>query len=389
MPLDYLPAQHPHRAQLHNEIHARPPEALAAPVAIAHIVMWADAAQREASRVHLAALLRDQHRAPPDAHSTHLRADLSGFRVRWELHTEFVTWTFSLPLAGDAWRQGAPAPATDAVPRDWLAQLPGQCLCQLQLWVLPTREFDELPQLGALLHEDSLVASSVAHGHGELFTDFCIHADGSSRMLLLAGSMAPRRLGRLVQRLLEIETYRMAALLGLPAARQAAAVLATAERDLAALAHSIRLADRCLHLLQMFLLFLQAGSDRLDRLFQTQHFSSIFLISFRNPMNRPCFRHPFFHLRQFRLLTFQRPDTHFHIIGNFLRKEIPIMPSDRIHRFDLYLAAADRIKGRCRQICFHLRLHLRRQALFIRTFQHKNPVFIPNLPVITAHQRIQ
>ncbi|WP_046238064.1 DUF3422 family protein, partial [Delftia tsuruhatensis] len=46
------------------------------------------------------------------------------------------------------------------------------------------------------------------------------------------------------QRLLEIETYRMAALLGLPAARQAAAVLATAERDLAALAHSIRLADR-------------------------------------------------------------------------------------------------------------------------------------------------
>ena len=139
----------------------------------------------------------------------------------------------------------------------------------------------------------------------------------------------------------------------------------------------------------MFLLFLQAGSDRLDRLFQTQHFSAIFLISFRNPMNRPCFRHPFFHLRQFRLLTFQRPDTHFHIIGNFLRKEIPIMAGDRIHRFDLCLAAADRIKGRCRQICFHLRLHLRRQALFIRTFQHKNPVFIPNLPVITAHQRIQ
>ena len=244
MPLDYLPAQHPHRAQLHNEIHARPPEALAAPVAIAHIVMWADAAQREESRVHLAALLRDQHRAPPDAHSTHLRADLSGFRVRWELHTEFVTWTFSLPLAGDAWRQGALAPATDAVPRDWLAQLPGQCLCQLQLWVLPTREFDELPQLGALLHEDSLVASSVAHGHGELFTDFCIHADGSSRMLLLAGSMAPRRLGRLVQRLLEIETYRMAGLLGLPVAREAAAVLAQAEQELAALADAIRSANR-------------------------------------------------------------------------------------------------------------------------------------------------
>jgi len=62
--------------------------------------------------------------------------------------------------------------------------------------------------------------------------------------VLLAGSMAPRRLGRLVQRLLEIETYRMAALLGLPVAREAAAVLGRAEQELAALADAIRSADR-------------------------------------------------------------------------------------------------------------------------------------------------
>ena len=244
MPQDIALAQHPQRAQLHNEIHARPPEALGTAVAITHVVMWADAAQREASRAHLERLLRDQHQALPDAHGTHLRADLGAFRLRWELHTEFVTWTFSVPLTGDAGKQGMPASASAAVPHDWLAQLPGQCLCQLQLWVLPTREFDEPPQLSALLREDSLVASSVAHGHGEVFTDFCIHADGSSRMLLLAGSMAPRRLGRLVQRLLEIETYRMAGLLGLPVARDAAAVLARAERELAALADAIRSADR-------------------------------------------------------------------------------------------------------------------------------------------------
>ena len=60
----------------------------------------------------------------------------------------------------------------------------------------------------------------------ELHTEFAIHADRFSRTLLLAGGMTSRRLGRLVQRLLEIETYRMAALLGLPAAREATAVLA-------------------------------------------------------------------------------------------------------------------------------------------------------------------
>ena len=63
-------------------------------------------------------------------------------------------------------------------------------------------------------------------------------------MVLLAGSMAPRRLGRLVQRLQEVETYRMAALLGLPAARAAASVLAHAERELAQLADAIRTANQ-------------------------------------------------------------------------------------------------------------------------------------------------
>jgi uncharacterized membrane-anchored protein len=84
----------------------------------------------------------------------------------------------------------------------------------------------------------------VADGHGEVYTDFALHADGFSRMVLLAGSVTPRRLGRLVQRLLEIDTYRMAALLGLPAAREAATVLAYAERELAELAAAIRVAGR-------------------------------------------------------------------------------------------------------------------------------------------------
>jgi uncharacterized membrane-anchored protein len=95
-----------------------------------------------------------------------------------------------------------------------------------------------------LLREDSLLASSVAGGSCEVYTDFAIHADGSSRMLLLSGTMTQRRLGRLVQRLIEIETYRMAALLGLPAARAASGVLSSAERELSELASAIRSANR-------------------------------------------------------------------------------------------------------------------------------------------------
>ena len=238
------PPAHPQRVALHNEIHARPPEAMTAPLAISHLVMAGDAAQREASRAHIATLLRDHHLPPPDAQTTHVRMDLGAWRIRWELHTEFVTWTFSRPFDVAGFGEREPPTATDAVPQEWLASLPGQSLAALHLWVLPTNGFGSGSLIKHVLQEDTLVGSTVADGLGEVYTDFALHADGYSRMVLLAGSITPRRLGRLVQQLLEIDTYRMAALLGLPAAREASSVLGYAERELAELAESIRVAGR-------------------------------------------------------------------------------------------------------------------------------------------------
>jgi uncharacterized membrane-anchored protein len=127
------PPAHPQRVLLHNEIHARPPEAMAAPLALSHVVMFGDAAAREASREHLSALLRDHHLPQPDAQSTHLRMDFGGFRLRWELHTEFVTWTFSRPFDSAGFGEREPLTAVQAVPQDWLAALPGNasppCTC--------------------------------------------------------------------------------------------------------------------------------------------------------------------------------------------------------------------------------------------------------------------
>jgi uncharacterized membrane-anchored protein len=239
-----LPRSHPQRMALHNEIHARPPEAMTPPMAISHVVMVADAAGRQASREHLAALLRDHHLPQPDAHSTHVRMDVGAFRVRWELHTEFVTWTFSRTLDAQGFGEREPATAIDAVPQEWLARVPGELIASLHLWVLPARESSDVTLVKHVLNDEALVASTVADGHAEVYTDFAVHADGFSRMVLLAGSMTPRRLGRLVQRLLEIDTYRMVALLGLPAAREGAAVLASAEIGLTELSEAIRVAGR-------------------------------------------------------------------------------------------------------------------------------------------------
>jgi uncharacterized membrane-anchored protein len=236
--------QHPQRATLHNEIHARPPQALAVPLVISHVVMVCDAEQRAASRAHVEVLLRDHHLPLPDAQSSHFRMDMGQFHIRWELHTEFVTWTFMCPLPPERMGDKQPVRALDAVPQEWFARLPGECLSSLHVWVLSAGTQGASALVKQLLMEDTLVASSVAGNAGEVYTDFAIHADGFARMVVLAGEMTPRRLGRLVQRLLEIETYRMTALLGLPAARDATAVLSSAERELAELASAIRSATR-------------------------------------------------------------------------------------------------------------------------------------------------
>ncbi len=236
--------QHPLRVALHNEIHARPPEAMGAPLAISHVVMVCNADQRKQSRDHMAALARDNHKPQPDSASTHTRVDLGPYRVRWEMHTEFVTWTFIRPLKSEPFGERDPETALDVVPRDWMAQLPGECLASMHLWVLPAGSVEPETLVQQVLSDETLVASTVSDGFAEVYTDFAIHADGYSRVVVLAGSLSPRRLGRLVQCLLEIETYRMAALLGLPAAREASTVLASAELELAELAQSIRSATR-------------------------------------------------------------------------------------------------------------------------------------------------
>ncbi len=235
---------HINRLVLHNEIHARPPESIQGPMAISHLVMLYASSTKEESRAHFLELLSAHQLPTPSEQANHISVNFGIFSLRWELHTEFASWTFMRHASEQMLCVNAQAQtASDKVPKAWLEKLPGECLSKVHLWILPTKTVEHPQLIEYLLHEESLVASTLADGYGEIYTDFQIHADGFSRMILLAGSLAARRQGRLVQQLLEIETYRMAALLGLPAAWQASAVLMNAEKELAELAQAIQTAS--------------------------------------------------------------------------------------------------------------------------------------------------
>jgi uncharacterized membrane-anchored protein len=231
---------HPLRVALHNEIHARPPEPLRSPLLVSHVVMLLQESEREACRAHLAQWLRNHHLPPPAPDTNHLRTEVAGVRVRWELHTEFVSYTFFRP-ADDAANDGV-STALQALPEAWLATLPGACLCKLHLTVTDTAHAALAERVRRIFRQDALAGSSVADGQAQIFTDFVLQPDDSSHALVLDHGLSPRRLGRLVQRLLEIETYRMGALLGLPVARDSGVTLARGEAELVALATLIRTA---------------------------------------------------------------------------------------------------------------------------------------------------
>ncbi len=245
---------HPLREVLHNEVHARPYEQLSGPLALTH-VGWVDAEAMSVRR-HLNELLHRRHLPRIADDSNHFSTDLGGLHLRWEKHTEFHTTTFwrSAPSMHDPSRVGFDATTLPDLPRDWLQQMPGQWLVGLHVLVLRRGDMagagaqadSDVPELvRRTLEDSSLVSGLVMDDQVTIYTDFRLHGDGFGRWIMLVDEqLTPRRLGRAVQRALEVETYRMAALLGLPAAREVGVSLASAERELAEVADQIRFAQK-------------------------------------------------------------------------------------------------------------------------------------------------
>jgi uncharacterized membrane-anchored protein len=88
-----------------------------------------------------------------------------------------------------------------------------------------------------------VVGAGIGDGAGCAYTDFRMHADGCARFLLLDRELTQRQAGRMLQRLFEIEAYRMLALLALPMARGLSPRMVAIERSLAGLTDGIARED--------------------------------------------------------------------------------------------------------------------------------------------------
>lgn len=234
-----LPANHALRAELNDEVHARPPPALTAPCRISYLALLSDPANRTAEREHLARLCSGLGIEPPAAGANHFKVEAKGFSLHWERHTEFARYMVIVPGAGPGGTSEPFAePALAAVSDNWVAALPGEVLVASTIAVLPDdgTPLDHEALSARHFAGNVLVGAPVASGSAQALADFRIREDGMSRMLLWNRSMTPRQTGRTVQRLVEIDSYRMMALLALPIARRLSPFLSQSERELAAVA---------------------------------------------------------------------------------------------------------------------------------------------------------
>lgn len=233
------PADLPERLALHQEVHARPTTPVPLPGQVTYLAIIPHP-HTERTSVELKHL-----RAAPGAPAQATVA--SGF-ARWTLadgntlvyehHTEFSRYTLI----------GTTEPSASLL--DWLASAPGQTLVALKVHLaegaLGTDE-DAAAQLAAAAESfdaSSLVASRIGRGHSLAVTDLQLDSQGMGywKVVCQPGTR-PSRSGRVVQRLLELETYRMMALRGLPAAKQLSPTLGEVEQSLATITLAINAQD--------------------------------------------------------------------------------------------------------------------------------------------------
>ncbi len=231
-------ADHPLRYALANELHARPFPAMEVPSFAAYLAIKRpeDAAlrDREADRAHLLALL-DRFGAPhPQPDATHYYGALGKYHLKWESHTEFVSYTIFGP--GNTPRPFDPT-RFEVFPPDWLADAPGARITSALIRVETLTDDDHVRRrLDEWFVPESLAAANVLDEAAIIACDFRIDAGGHMRFaLFVREGTGARRVGRVVQRLCEIETYKAMSMLGLLRARALSPILGKTDARLSSL----------------------------------------------------------------------------------------------------------------------------------------------------------
>lgn len=253
---------HPWRGRVLAELHARPFAVVETPTRVLHYAFATDAEATAAARDALSAFCAERGVSGPGEHAKHARLDLPDVGLRWESHSEFTTYTWEFP--GDP--GGAPfdPPAGHRAGSMRLLPQPGPLLVAVDCHLVAAAA---LPQgAHAVFGERHVALAAAEEGGAEIASTFEADVHGFVRILVVNRDLNGAQAGALLQSVLEIETYRTLALLGLPQAQQFAPVIRRIEIELPLLLKELQSSDgeaanhRLLDRLMEFAAELEAGA---------------------------------------------------------------------------------------------------------------------------------
>lgn len=210
---------HPLRAAVLGEVHARPFTPIETPRRVLHFAFEMSAERGEADRAALVAACAARGLPELPKGAKHHRVEFGATALRWEQHSEFTTYTWELPSQTPDGLPFHPPAAALASPMGLVPQ-PGPVLVAVDLHLVADPAAKIAPE--RLFDRASLAAAENSDGTALYTTDFQTDPAGFVRILIVDRGLGAERAGALTQRVLEIETYRTLALLGLPEAQRLA-----------------------------------------------------------------------------------------------------------------------------------------------------------------------
>lgn len=228
---------HPLRAAVLGEVHARPFTPLKTPSRVVHFAFDTSGNRAHDDRAQLQAFCEERGLPPPSPTEKHHRLTFGSTVLRWEQHSEFTTYTWEMRADPGA-VPFYPDAATLTAPMRLLPQ-PGPLLVAIDLHLLAEDPPRTTPE--NLFDRASLAVAENSDGAALYATDFQPSPSGFVRILVIDRGMAAERAGALVQRVLEVETYRTLALLGLPEAQRLLPSIGASEARLAEVTEQMRL----------------------------------------------------------------------------------------------------------------------------------------------------
>lgn len=300
--MNFALKEHPQRKLILGEVHARMVQAINCNSTINRIAFEIGHSNENLVKARNAFVdwCHTNNIEPPEPESRQHRFEHNNRMVSWELHTEFVTITWiseGLDEAGQLYEQCCLEP---------YLEYPVVVATAVEVYGVestdglhPKRKFDG----------QSLCSSLVSNETAVVFTDYRQNENGFTIFEIANCSLPPFATGVLVRRLLEAESYRTFALLGLPAARQALRDTENYERKHTDLLQDIDI-DQGMDSNRQALQTLQALALEVELSKQLSSFRFSASYAYADIM-----------ARRFELLD-EKPYRHFTMLAQFIRRRV-------------------------------------------------------------------